>query len=141
MNKKNLYDNCRIGWFGIPGGPDSKGRVHIVDAEDKPVCGVKIGKKAEFQKCSVVGAGALGEFYIDCERCKKQLEFGFNFCGDCNVSPCMCEELKEARENGSDTCLSCGCDLGLRGGYVATDLCGPCCTGEAATLDQKGELW
>lgn len=40
-----------------------------------------------------------------------------------------------------EACLSCGEPLGLKGGMGGTGLCGPCCTGEAATLDEFGETW
>lgn len=38
-------------------------------------------------------------------------------------------------------CISCGCPLGIPGGMAGTDLCGPCCTGEAETLDEEGVTW
>jgi hypothetical protein len=38
-------------------------------------------------------------------------------------------------------CVACGTSLGIPGGMGGTDLCGPCCTGEAATLDEIGETW
>lgn len=36
------------------------------------------------------------------------------------------------KENFGD-CLSCGVPLLERGGFHGTQLCGPCCTGEART--------
>ncbi len=38
-------------------------------------------------------------------------------------------------------CVTCGCPLGLPGGMGGTGLCGPCCTGEADTLEEIGETW
>jgi hypothetical protein len=34
-------------------------------------------------------------------------------------------------------CLSCECDLLQPHGFYGTDLCGPCCVGEAATRGQR----
>ncbi len=64
-----------------------------------------------------------------------------DYCKDCNTQPCMCAELKVARKKGAKKCISCDTDLGLRGGYSGTDLCGPCCTGEAETLEDKFTEW
>ena len=36
-------------------------------------------------------------------------------------------------------CIVCGTSLGITGGMGGTGMCGPCCTGEAATLDERGE--
>jgi hypothetical protein len=48
----------------------------------------------------------------------------------------------EHRPDGNKLyCASCGERLGIPGGMGGTDLCGPCCTGEAATLDEFGETW
>ena len=38
-------------------------------------------------------------------------------------------------------CIVCNEALGIPGGMAGTGMCGPCCTGEAATLDEKGETW
>ena len=38
-------------------------------------------------------------------------------------------------------CESCETPLGLKGGYRGANLCGPCCMGEAALLDEFGETW
>lgn len=38
-------------------------------------------------------------------------------------------------------CDSCGTPLGIPGGMAGTGLCGPCCTGESETLDEKGDSW
>lgn len=39
------------------------------------------------------------------------------------------------------TCMVCGQPLGIEGGMADTDMCGPCCTGEAETLSEFGETW
>lgn len=41
----------------------------------------------------------------------------------------------------SNNCIACGTELGIPGGMGKTGLCGPCCTGEAATLAEFGETW
>lgn len=38
-------------------------------------------------------------------------------------------------------CEVCNQDLGLRGGMGGTGLCGPCCTGKAASMEERGETW
>ena len=38
-------------------------------------------------------------------------------------------------------CTSCDTELGIKGGMGGTDLCGPCCTGESETIDERGETW
>ena len=38
-------------------------------------------------------------------------------------------------------CIACGTALGIPGGYASTDLCGPCCTCEAETLDEYMINW
>jgi hypothetical protein len=38
-------------------------------------------------------------------------------------------------------CASCDQPLTLPGGYDNTGLCGPCATGEAATIEEIGEIW
>lgn len=70
---------------------------------------------------------------------KQQVPEGF--CDSCWCNPCHCEELAEARKNGATHCIACETELGLRGGMSGTDLCGPCCTGEAETLNEYGETW
>jgi hypothetical protein len=51
--------------------------------------------------------------------------------------------MKEYRSRGIrfGTCEVCGTELGKRGGYGGTGMCGPCCTGESETLDERGETW
>jgi hypothetical protein len=39
------------------------------------------------------------------------------------------------------TCLVCETKLTMPGGYYGTGMCGPCCTGESATLQEKGINW
>lgn len=63
------------------------------------------------------------------------------FCQNCGCSPCQCEKLAYARKYGAKKCDACDTELFLRGGYSGTDLCGPCCTGEAATLEEAGIEW
>ncbi len=41
----------------------------------------------------------------------------------------------------SEKCGSCETFLGLKGGYSGTGLCGPCCTGDASTIDEFCETW
>ena len=38
-------------------------------------------------------------------------------------------------------CSVCGQTMTMQGGYADTGLCGPCATGEAATLEEFGETW
>ena len=38
-------------------------------------------------------------------------------------------------------CVVCDIQLTKIGGYEQTDMCGPCCTGEAATFSEMGETW
>ncbi len=38
-------------------------------------------------------------------------------------------------------CVVCGQKLGLNGGYAETGMCGPCATGEAATIEDRGKTW
>ena len=52
------------GYFGIPGRYG--GKVHLVDDERKPVCGLRLHPKAEYQWCS----HGIAERMIECERCK-----------------------------------------------------------------------
>lgn len=37
---------------------------------------------------------------------------------------------------GEEECLSCGAPLLQPGGYAGSGMCGPCCTGEADTIDE-----
>jgi hypothetical protein len=57
-------------------------------------------------------------------------------CKKCKCVPCRCEQIAIARKIGATHCDSCGVKLIDRGGYAGTDLCGPCCTGEADTIDE-----
>ncbi len=59
-----------IGWFGIPGGPESRStKTHIVHwHNEQPVCGSVLGSKQEFQFCS---HGTTEITYLECERCIK----------------------------------------------------------------------
>ena len=59
-----------IGWYGIPGGPDSRGKVHI-DKNGTPICGSKISKKALLQYVSGIDEYTVGKF-VDCKRCKSK---------------------------------------------------------------------
>lgn len=43
--------------------------------------------------------------------------------------------------NENQKCDCCDALLGVLGGYGNTGLCGPCCTGEAATLSEFGITW
>ena len=62
-------------------------------------------------------------------------------CNKCECFPCQCRKMDLARKYGSKSCDACGCELGLKGGFSGLDLCGPCCTGEADTLEDKFILW
>lgn len=42
---------------------------------------------------------------------------------------------------GAGKCAVCGQPLGKSGGYGETGLCGPCATGEAETLSERGDTW
>lgn len=56
-----------IGYFGVP-GETARGRVHIV-VDGKPLCGSRIGPRAEFQWCAAIVKHALS--YVECRRCLK----------------------------------------------------------------------
>ena len=45
------------------------------------------------------------------------------------------------KEIGFGQCSSCGQPLYKKGGYAGSGMCGPCCTGEAATIDELGDEW
>jgi hypothetical protein len=53
------------------------------------------------------------------------------------------EKLTEdiIRESGCGQCDCCEQPLFKKGGYAGTGLCGPCCTGDASTIDEAGEGW
>jgi hypothetical protein len=55
----------------------------------------------------------------------------------------MAKKKKKKRNTHrkSKTCSVCGCELCLPGGFGETGMCGPCCTGESATLSEFGETW
>ena len=58
------------GWWGIPGGPESKNtKVHYtLDGRyPKPLCGSKLGPFMHYQWC----AAGLEPAYVECERCRK----------------------------------------------------------------------
>lgn len=40
-----------------------------------------------------------------------------------------------------EICQVCEQELGIPGGYAGTGMCGPCCTGDASTLEEKFEEW
>ena len=48
-------------------------------------------------------------------------------------------EAKEKRRNRK--CCVCGQRLGIPGGMANTGMCGPCCTGEADSIEEIGETW
>jgi len=59
------------GWYGIPGGPESRStKVHIV-FNGIPVCGTNVGKNQSFQWC----ANGIQLDYVECERCKNSREY------------------------------------------------------------------
>lgn len=51
------------------------------------------------------------------------------------LTPKVLPETKPA------TCIVCETPLGIPGGMEGTEMCGPCCTGEADALSEKGETW
>lgn len=52
------------------------------------------------------------------------------------------EQIYALEGDGKSTiCLTCSTELTIPGGYGGTDLCGPCCTGESETLEERGETW
>jgi hypothetical protein len=51
------------------------------------------------------------------------------------------KQKKQKKPKKPDHCISCDCELGIPGGMGGTDLCGPCCTGESETLDEKYISW
>lgn len=38
-------------------------------------------------------------------------------------------------------CSVCKQQLYKKGGYGGSGMCGPCCTGDASTIDEVGEEW
>ena len=38
-------------------------------------------------------------------------------------------------------CEVCGCVMVLPGGCADSGMCGPCCTGEADTINELGDTW
>ena len=64
----DLRGQIWTGWFGVPGGPVSRGKIHLVRAETKrPVCGATIGELSQFQFCA---ARAFMHF-VDCQHCQR----------------------------------------------------------------------
>ena len=59
------------------------------------------------------------------------------FCKACQCMPCQCKEP----DSSATRCMVCNTNLGVAGGYANTDMCGPCCTGEADTITEKGHTW
>lgn len=59
------------------------------------------------------------------------------FCGGIPNSPMR----RQSKQSMAKDCIVCGQGLGIKGGMAATGLCGPCCTGEAATLSERGRTW
>lgn len=54
-----------VGWFGIPGGPESRStKTHIV-IHGKPVCGSVLSDEMEFQWC----ADSIYIDYVECHKC------------------------------------------------------------------------
>ena len=52
------------------------------------------------------------------------------------------EKTKERLGWGSAmVCIACEQPMAIPGGFCGTDLCGPCCTGEAVTLEEFGVSW
>ena len=57
------------GWWGIPGGPESRStKVHVKE-DGKPICGSRMANNQRFQWCAW---GAHWD-YIECERCKDMI--------------------------------------------------------------------
>ena len=54
------------GYFGAP-GQIARGKTHFV-LRGKPICGCRIGKKAQFLFC----ASGFDEKYVECRRCKAE---------------------------------------------------------------------
>ena len=44
-------------------------------------------------------------------------------------------------DDGCPRCEVCDTPMTKLKGYAGTGMCGPCCTGEAATLDEFGDTW
>ena len=56
--------------------------------------------------------------------------------------PWMVRAIKDAKEVPYyGRCGSCDTPLGIKGGCADTGLCGPCATGEAATVGEKFDTW
>ncbi len=52
------------------------------------------------------------------------------------------QKMKDlAKDMGCGQCLVCEQPLYKKGGYAETGMCGPCATGEAATIDELGDGW
>ena len=66
-NLGGSYGPWFTGWYGIPGGPESRSsKVHVV-YHGKPICGTRPGSNMEFQWCSV----GIQLDYIECQHCKR----------------------------------------------------------------------
>lgn len=50
-------------------------------------------------------------------------------------------ETRRVEEIDCGQCSVCSQPLYKKGGYADSGMCGPCCTGEAATLDELGDEW
>ena len=65
--KRFNEDYCQIGFFAIPGNA-RRTKSHIVESvKMKPICGVQVNGKAQFQWCSFDFKDA------ECKICKEQL--------------------------------------------------------------------
>jgi len=49
-------------------------------------------------------------------------------------------EMEEFKKS-TGCCSVCKQSLYKKGGYGGTGMCGPCCTGDASTIDEAGQEW
>jgi hypothetical protein len=59
------------GWYGIPGGPESRStRVHVAYCGTRlPICGSILSTRQEFQ----FSAAGIKEAYVECKRCLRMI--------------------------------------------------------------------
>lgn len=51
------------------------------------------------------------------------------------------KSIQKRKKRSIQHCEACGTQLYIKGGYANTGLCGPCCMGESALIDEAGQTW
>lgn len=52
-----------------------------------------------------------------------------------------CPNAEHLARTHRPRCIICHQPLTIPDGYAGSGMCGPCCTGSAATLEEIGETW